>query len=59
MQLVIATLRSRHKHRHVRAQRIKCLKHTWIGSRNSSGISPRVASASIASEAAILALAPS
>ena len=34
-------------------------KHTWIGSRNSSGISPRVASASIASEAATLALAPS
>ena len=33
-------------------------KHTWIGSRNSSGISPRVASASIASEAASLALLP-
>lgn len=34
-------------------------KHTWIGSRNSSGISPRTASVSIASEAATLALAPS
>lgn len=31
---------------------------TWIGSRNSSGMSPRAASASIASEAAILAFAP-
>lgn len=37
----------------------KEVKNTWIGSRNSSGISPRVASVSIASEAATLALAPS
>lgn len=31
---------------------------TWIGSRNSSGISPRAASASIASDAATLAFSP-
>lgn len=37
----------------------KMSERTWIGSRNSSGISPRAASASIASEAATLALAPS
>lgn len=32
---------------------------TWIGSRNSSGISPSAASASMASEAATFALLPS